>query len=62
MKDLQSQNAYFQELVLSLYKGQEELKALLAENMAQKNPEDNKDDQLEQLQAEMTRMRIQMSS
>ena len=61
MKDLQSQNAQFQELVLNLFKGQEELKALLTKDMKKKNPEDSKDDQLEQLQAEMAEMRIQMN-
>ena len=61
MKDLQSQNAQFQELVLNIFKGQEELKALLTKDMKKKNPEDNKDDQLEQLQAEMAEMRIQMN-
>ena len=44
----------------TLSKGQEELKALLTESMTKKNPEDNRDDQLEQLQAEMATMRIQM--
>ena len=61
MNDLQSQNAQFQELVLNLSKGQEELKALLTKDMKKKNPEDNKDDQLEHLQAEMAKMRIQMN-
>ena len=49
-------------MFLNLSKGKEELKALLTGNLAKKNPEDNKDDQLEQLQAEMERMRIHMSS
>ena len=34
----------------NLFKGQEELKALLAGNLTKKNPDNNKDDQLEQLQ------------
>ena len=34
-------------MFLSLAKGKEELKALLTENMNKKNPEDNKEDQLE---------------
>ena len=49
-------------MFLNLSKGQEELKALLAENTAKKSPKDNQDDQVEQLQAEIERMRIQMSS
>ena len=36
------------------------MKELLAGSLTKKNPNDNKDDQLEQLQAEMERMRIQM--
>ena len=47
-------------MFLSLAKGREGLKALLVENMTEKNPEDNKDDQLEQLQTEMAEMRTQM--
>ena len=47
-------------MFLNLSKGKEELKALLIESMTKKNPEDNKEDQLEQLQAEMAMMRIQM--
>ena len=61
VQDLQTQDAQFKEMFLNLSKGQEELKALLAWNTAKKNPEDNKGDQLEQLQAEMERMRIHMS-
>ena len=52
----------FKELFLNLSKGQEEMKALLTGNMTKKNPDDNKDNHLEQVQAEMERMRIQMSS
>ena len=60
VRNLQVQDAQFKEMFLNLSKGQEELKALLTESMTKKNPEDNKDDQLEQLQAEMAMMRIQM--
>ena len=60
VRDLQTQNAQFQEMFLSLAKGQEELKALLTENMTKKNPEDNKEDKLDQLLADMENMRIQM--
>ena len=49
-------------MFLNLSRGKEELKALLTESMNKKSPEDNKDDQLEQLQAEMATMRIQMIS
>ena len=58
--DLQTQNAQFQEMFLSLAKGQEELKALLTENMTKKKPKDNKEDQLEQLLAKVENMKIQM--
>ena len=61
MKDLQSQNAQLQQLILNLFKGQEELKAFLTKDMKRKNLEDIKDDQLEQLQAEVTKMKIQMN-
>ena len=47
-------------MFLNLAKGQEELKALLAGNLAKKSPEDNKDRQLEQLQSEIEAMRIYM--
>ena len=47
-------------IFLNLYKGQEELKALLAWNLTKKHPDNNKDDQVEQLQAEMEAMGIQM--
>ena len=50
------------EMFLNLSKGQEELIALLIGNLTKKHPDNNKDDQLEQLQAEMERMRIQMSN
>ena len=60
VRNLQVQDAQFKEMFLNLSKGQEELKALLTESMTKKNPKDNKDDQLEQLQAEMATMRIQM--
>ena len=49
-------------MFLNLSNGQEELKALIAGNTTKKNPEDDQDNQVEQLQAEMERMRIQMSS
>ena len=58
--DLKAQNPHLQEFFLNLSKGQEELKALLIESMTKKNPEDNMDDQLEQLQIEMATMKVQM--
>ena len=60
-RDLQTQDAQFKEMFQNLSKGQEELKALLNGNLTKKHPGNNKDDQLEQLQAEMGRMKIQMS-
>ena len=50
------------EMFLNLSKGKEELKAFLVGSFTKKNSDDNKDDQLEQLQVEMERMRIQMNS
>ena len=50
IKDLQTQNAQLQEMFLKISKGQEEVKALLTRGMTMKNPEDNKDYQLERLQ------------
>ena len=60
--DIQTQEAHFMEMFLNLYKRQEELKALLAGNLTKKRLDNNKDDQVEQLQAEMERMRTQMIS
>ena len=59
-EDLQTQEAQFREMFLNLSKGQEELKVLLAGNLTKKHPDNNKDDQVEQLQVEMEAMRIQM--
>ena len=60
IKNLQAQDAQFKEMFLNLSKGQEEFKALFTESMTKKNPKDNKDVQLEQLQVEMAMMIIQM--
>ena len=60
-QDLQTQEAQFRDVFLNLSKGQEELKTLLVGNLVKKSPEDNKDDRLEQLQAEVDVMRTQMS-
>ena len=53
VKELQEKNAQFQEMFLNLAKGQEELKALFNRNLTKKHLDNNKDDQLEQLQDEM---------
>ena len=58
IKDIQTQNAQLQEMFLNLFKGKEEVKAFLARGMVMKNPEDNKDDQLERLQTEMATMKV----
>ena len=60
IKDLQTQSAQFQEMFLNLSKGQEELKTLFIESMTNDNPEDDKESQIRQLQAEVATMRIQM--
>ena len=59
-QDLQTQEAQFRDVFLNLSKGQEELKALLVGNLVKKSPEDNKDERLEQLQAELGAMKTQM--
>ena len=59
-RDLQTQESQFMEMFLNLSKGQEELKTLLNGNLTKKHPDNNKDDQLEQLQAEVEAIRIQM--
>ena len=48
------------EMLLSLYKGHEELKALLVGYLAEKSPKENKDERLEQLQDEVEAMRTHM--
>ena len=50
------------EMFFNLSKGQEKLKALLNGNLTKKHLDNNKDDQLKQLQVEMEGMRIQMIS
>ena len=59
VKDLQAQNVQLHQWIMNLFKGQEELKALLTKDM--KNHEGIKDDQLKQLQAEMSEMRSQIN-
>ena len=58
--DLQTQEAQFRDVFLNLSKGQEELKTLLVGNLVKKSPEDNKDERLEQLQAEFSAVKTQM--
>ena len=63
--DLQQDNGdlqatQFREIFLNLSKGQEELKTLLIGNLVKKSPEDNKDERLNQLQAEVDAIRTQM--
>ena len=59
-QDLQTQEAQFRDAFLNLSMGQEELKTLLVGILVKKSPEDNKDERLEQLQAEVDAMRTQM--
>ena len=48
------------QMFLNLFKGKEELKALLAGDPTKKSHEDNKDERLEQLQDEVEAMRTQI--
>ena len=59
-QDLQTREAQFRDVFLNLSKGQEELKTLLVGNLVKKSPEDNKDELIEQLQAEVVAIRTQM--
>ena len=59
-KDLHTQEALFRDIFLNLSKGKDELKTLLVGNLVRKSPEDNKDERMEQLQAEVDAMRTQM--
>ena len=59
-RDLQAQDSQFKEFLLNLSKGKEDLKTLSARNLTKERPDNNKDEQLEQLQAEVEAMRIQM--
>ena len=61
-RDLQTSDGQLKEMFLSLSKGKGELKTLIVGTMTKKNPDNDKDGQLEQLQAEMETMRIQMIS
>ena len=59
-RDLQTQEAQFREIFLNLSKGQEEFRTLLMGNLVKESPEDNKDERLKHLQAEVDAMRTQM--
>ena len=59
-QDLHTQETQFREIFLNLSKGQEELRTLLMGNLVKKSPEDNKDERLKHLQAEVDAMRTQM--
>ena len=59
-QDLQTREAQFGDIFLNLSKGQEELRTLLMGNLVKKSPEDNKDERLEQLQAELGAIKTQM--
>ena len=59
-QDLQTQEAQFRDIFLNLSKGQEELRTLLMGNLVKKSPEDNKDERLKHLQAEVDAMKTQM--
>ena len=59
-RDIRTREAQFVKMFLNLSKGQEELKTLLVGNLVKKSPEDNKDERLEQLQAEVDAIRTQM--
>ena len=59
-QDLHAQETQFREIFLSLSKGKEELRTLLMGNLAKKSPEDEKDERLKHMQAEVDAMRTQM--
>ena len=59
-RDLQTQEAQVREISLNLSKGKEDLKTLFAGNLTKERPDNNRDEQLEQLQAEVGAMRTQM--
>ena len=59
-QDLHTQETQFREMFLNLSKGQEELRTLLVDNLVKKSLEDNKDERLEQLQAELGAIKTQM--
>ena len=54
------QETQFREIFLNLSKGREELKTVLVGNLVKKSTEDNKDERLEQMQAEVEAMRTQI--
>ena len=57
---LHAQETQFREIFLNLFKGQEELRTLLMGTLVRNSPEDDKDERLKRLQAEVDTMRTQM--
>ena len=59
-QDPRTQETQFGEILLNLSKGQEELRTLLMGTLVRNNLEDDKDERLKRLQAEVDIMRTQM--
>ena len=59
-QSLHAQETQFREIFLNLSKGKEELRTLLMGTLVRNNPEDDKDERLKRLQAEVDTMRTQM--
>ena len=59
-QDLHAQETRFGEILLNLSKGQEELRTLLMGTLVRNSAEDDKDERLKHLQAEVGAMRAQM--
>ena len=59
-QDFLAQETRFRKILLNLSKGQEELRTLLMGNLIRKSPEDDKDEQLKRLQAEVDTLKAQM--
>ena len=59
-QDLYAQETQFREIFLGLSKGQEELRTLLAGTLVRNNAEEDKDERLKRLQAEVDTLKTQM--
>ena len=59
-QDLYAQETRFKAILLNLSKGQEELRTLLMGTLVRNSSEDDKDERLKHLQAEVDTMRTQM--
>ena len=57
---LRAQETQFREIFVSLSKGQEELRTLLMGNLAKSSAEDDKDERLKRLQAEVDTLKTHM--